>query len=79
MWTTAMRIAGMIPHAGFNNSDPLLHPHLLWLGDIIPLPLPSPLHNVLSIGDLIIYAGMLVLLHRTCGRAAVARDLVDPA
>ncbi len=67
---TAMRIAGLTERAGFNNSALLAHPHLQWLGDIIPVPGPWPLQNVLSIGDCIIFAGMLVLLHRTCRRSA---------
>jgi hypothetical protein len=66
---TAARIAGLTERAGFNNSAQLAHPHLQWLGDIIPVPGPWPLQNVLSVGDILIFAGMLVLLHRTCGRA----------
>ena len=69
---TAERIAGEVQSAGYHNATPLAHPHLMWLGDLIPVP--GPLPNVLSIGDCIIFAGMLVLLHRTCGRAAAARD-----
>jgi Family of unknown function (DUF5317) len=59
----AQRLAGVTVGRGFQNSAPVLHPHLLWLGDIIPEP--GPLANVMSIGDLIIFAGLLVLLHRT--------------
>jgi hypothetical protein len=69
----AERIAGEVQGAGYHNATPVSHPHLMWLGDLIPVP--GPLPNVLSIGDCIIFAGMLVLLHRTCGRAAAARDL----
>jgi fermentation-respiration switch protein FrsA (DUF1100 family) len=65
---TAQRLAGLHLDGGFNNSAQLAHPLLLWLGDVIPVPGPVP--NVLSVGDLVIFAGMLVLLHRTCGRAA---------
>lgn len=69
---TAQRLAGMVIHGGFENSVHLAHPHLLWLGDVIPVP--GPLPNVLSVGDCIIFAGMLVLLHRTCSsRATDAR------
>lgn len=64
---TAQRMAGLVEKAGFNNSAAVAHPHLLWLGDIIPAP--GPLPNVLSVGDVIIYAGLLVLLHTTCRRA----------
>jgi Family of unknown function (DUF5317) len=63
---TAQRLAGLKTGNGFQNSAHLAHPHLLWLSDIIPVPGPWPLGNVLSIGDIIIFTGMLVLLHRTC-------------
>jgi Family of unknown function (DUF5317) len=60
----AQRLAGLSETGGgFHNSAALLHPHLLWLGDIIPVP--GPLPNVLSPGDCIIFAGMLLLLHGT--------------
>jgi hypothetical protein len=65
---TAERVAGLHLPPGFENSAPLAHPHLLWLGDIIPWPGPFP--NVLSIGDGLIYAGALILLHRVCRRSA---------
>jgi hypothetical protein len=60
----AQRIAGMKLGSGFHNSAHLAHPVLLWLGDVIPWP--GPLPNVMSAGDLLIFAGTLVLLHRTC-------------
>jgi Family of unknown function (DUF5317) len=62
--TSAQHLAGLTEGGGFHNSAALAHPHLSWLGDIIPIP--GPLPNVLSIGDCIIFTGMLVLLHRTC-------------
>ena len=62
----ALRIAHLSEHGGFQNSAPVAHPTLLWLGDVIPVP--GPLPNVLSVGDCLIFLGMLVLLHRTCGR-----------
>ena len=65
---TAERISGLVMHSGFRNSAPVAHPIALWLGDVIPWP--GPLPNVLSVGDLIIFTGMLVLLHQTCGRRA---------
>ena len=64
--STALRIAHLSEHGGFQNSAPVAHPTLLWLGDVIPVP--GPLPNVLSVGDCLIFIGMLVLLHRTCGR-----------
>jgi hypothetical protein len=67
---TAQRLAGLKEAVGgFHNSAALLHPHLLWLGDIIPVS--GPLPNVLSSGDCIIFAGMLLLLHRATRRRQV--------
>jgi hypothetical protein len=77
---TAQRIAGLSLGGGFHNSNAVAHPHLLWLGDIIPIP--GPLPNVLSIGDCIIFAGTLVLLHRSCRSRpdeAAPRTAVHPA
>jgi hypothetical protein len=59
----AHRLAGMSLGPGFHNSAQLPHPLLLLLGDVIPVP--GPLPNVLSIGDLIVFAGLVVLLQRT--------------
>ena len=60
----AQRLAGLKLGGGFQNSAHLAHPTLLWLGDIIPWP--GPLPNVLSVGDCLIFAGVVVLLHRSC-------------
>ena len=76
----AMRIAGLHPSAAFNNSAPVLHPHLAFLGDVIPVPGPWPIGNVLSVGDLIIFAGALVILHRACAsRLPLVGAKVAPA
>ena len=72
---TADRVAGLSTGQGFHNSAVLAHPHLLWLGDIIPVPWPLP--NVLSVGDVIIFAGLLVLLHRTCHSREAERVAVE--
>jgi hypothetical protein len=64
----AQRAAGLQPTDVFANSAVRDHPHLLWFGDVIPVPLPLGLSNVLSVGDLLIYAGALVFLHRVCVR-----------
>jgi hypothetical protein len=63
---SAERLAGLSLRAGFDNSAPVQHAHLSWLGDVIPWP--GPLHNVLSVGDLLIFAGTAVFLHRCCRR-----------
>jgi Family of unknown function (DUF5317) len=76
----AMRIAGVALDGNFDNSAPVTHPKLLWLGDVIPVPGPWPLGNVLSVGDLLIFAGALVLLHRVCRqppRSSARRTLPD--
>jgi len=77
---TAVRIAHLSIHGGFQNSGRLAHPTLLWLGDVIPVP--GPLPNTLSVGDCLIFIGALVLLHRTCGRrsrASATAPAVSPA
>jgi hypothetical protein len=74
---TAERLAGLHLGAGFHNSAHLAHPQVPWLGDIIPWP--GPLHNVLSVGDCLIYLGTLVLVHRVCGRSAARRLAAQPA
>jgi hypothetical protein len=61
---TAQKLAGLTEAGGFHNSTVVAHPHLLWFGDIIPVPWPLP--NVLSVGDCIVFVGLLFLLHRVC-------------
>ncbi|MGO9750106.1 MAG: DUF5317 domain-containing protein [Solirubrobacteraceae bacterium] len=75
-WETAQRLAGLSVGSGFHNSAVLVHPNLLLLGDIIPVPAPSGLANVLSIGDCVLFAGALLLLHKTCRREHVEEVLV---
>ncbi|MGH2882389.1 MAG: DUF5317 domain-containing protein [Solirubrobacteraceae bacterium] len=64
---SALRIAGIDPRAGFDNSAHLVHAHLAFLGDVIPVPGPWPIGNVLSVGDLTIFIGALIVLHTACG------------
>jgi hypothetical protein len=80
---TALRISGVPTRAGFDNSAHLAHAHFAFLGDIIPVPGPWPIGNVLSIGDLIIFVGALIVLHHACAsrllprgaeRARISRD-----
>ncbi len=72
----AQRLAGLSLSPGFHNSAQLAHPALLWLGDVIPVP--GPLPNVLSVGDLIVFAGLTVFLQRT-SRLAGARGAAPGA
>ncbi len=50
----------------FTNSGVLPHPVLPWLGDVFWLPAGVPLHNVFSIGDVLVVLGATWLVHRTC-------------
>jgi hypothetical protein len=70
---TALRIAGIHSSAGFENSAALHHAHLRFLGDVVPVPGPWPIGNVLSVGDLIIFVGALVVLHRACESRLLSR------
>jgi hypothetical protein len=72
-WTTAIKLAGLDEKSGFDNSAPVSHAHLQFLGDVIPVPGPWPIGNVLSIGDLLIFAGAFVLLHHACGSRLAPR------
>jgi hypothetical protein len=70
---SALRISGIAARPGFDNSAALAHPHLAFLGDIIPVPGPWPIGNVLSVGDLIIFVGALIVLHHACESRLFAR------
>jgi hypothetical protein len=81
---SALATAGIHPVAGdFNNSGVLAHPHLAWLGDVIPVPASVPMANVFSIGDLLILLGLAYGLHHLCGsrlvRASRRQELTAPA
>jgi hypothetical protein len=69
----ALRIAGVAERAGFDNSAALAHAHLAFLGDVIPVPGPWPIGNVLSAGDLVIILGAFLVLHCACGSRLVSR------
>jgi hypothetical protein len=75
----ALRIAGLAPSGGFNNSALVAHPHLAFLGDVIPVPGPWPIGNVLSVGDLVIFAGAFLVLHWSCGSRLVSRRAANAA
>lgn len=69
----ALRIAGIAERAGFDNSAALSHAHLAFLGDVIPVPGPWPIGNVLSAGDLVIVLGAFLVLHCACDSRLVSR------
>lgn len=56
----------------FINSRTLEHPKLQFLGDVFAIPRSWPLHNVFSVGDILIALGAFVLLHSLC-RSRLAR------
>lgn len=57
----------------YTNSGVLDSPHLSVLGDVFATPDWLPLQNVYSPGDLLILAGAVWAVHRTC-RSVIARD-----
>jgi hypothetical protein len=70
---SALRASGFREAPGqFANSGVLSDPRLPWLGDVFATPSWVPGHNVFSIGDVLIWAGLAWLLWRTCrpGRRA---------
>jgi hypothetical protein len=58
----ALRHAGIPHRAGFQNSGAVAHPHLAWLGDVMVTPNWLPLRNMMSVGDLVLLAGAVVLV-----------------
>ncbi len=46
---------------------------LQFLGDVFATPASLPLHNVFSIGDVILLVGVFVLVHVACGSRLVPR------
>src|SRR3954454_3671396 len=55
----------------FINSTTLEHPKLAFLGDIIATPASWPVHNIYSVGDLLILTGAFVLVHVVCASRIV--------
>jgi hypothetical protein len=64
------------PEGDFANSQILAHPKLQFLGDVFATPASWPLHNVFSIGDIVLVAGVAVLVHAACGSRLVPRRLL---
>lgn len=67
----AARVSDDVTH--YVNSGPLAHPRLGFLGDVFATPSWLPLHNVFSVGDVLILVGAGILVHRTAGSRAVPR------
>jgi hypothetical protein len=51
----------------FTNSGRTEDAKVIFLGDVFAWPKPLPLHNVFSVGDVILVIGGGVVLHRACG------------
>jgi hypothetical protein len=73
----ALRIAGLATGRGFVNSAAVTHAHLGILGDVLPTPAWFPLHNVASLGDILIVAGALAVVAAQARTPAPAGP--DPA
>lgn len=64
---SAVRAAGQVADTGqFTNSQVLADPALPWLGDVFATPAWVPGQNVFSVGDLVIWIGLMIFLWRTC-------------
>jgi hypothetical protein len=76
----ALKTAGYaVDPKTFENSGVLAHPILPWLGDVVATPAWLPFRNVISIGDLTILLGTLVLAHSVCRRKRPsAEDAIVP-
>jgi len=69
---------GAVASAGLSDTGPansavLASPKLAFLGDVFAVPAGWPLHNVFSIGDVLIVAGAALLIHRVAGSRLLAR------
>ena len=53
--------------SGPANSAVVASPKLAFLGDVFALPAGWPLHNVFSVGDVLLVAGAALLIHRVAG------------
>jgi Family of unknown function (DUF5317) len=69
---SAASSAQVVTARGFVNSQTLRNPKLLFLGDVFAMPRSWPLHNVFSIGDILVVLGAFVLLHSLCGSRLAA-------
>lgn len=66
-------LARALPEGEFANSQVLPDAKFQFLGDVFATPASWPLHNVFSIGDGILLAGVIVLVHVACESRLVPR------
>ena len=63
----ALATAGLADTPGqFASSAGVEHPMLGFLGDVFAVPASWPVHNVFSVGDVLIVAGAAIALHVIC-------------
>jgi hypothetical protein len=61
---SAERVAGLASEPGWRNVAPMTgETRLTWLGDVFPEPAWLPLHNVMSLGDLLLASGMAAFVY----------------
>jgi hypothetical protein len=63
----AAEAAAGLTATGPSNSSVLAHPHLAFLGDVFAIPASWPLHNVFSVGDVVLVVGACLLIHCATG------------
>lgn len=63
----------------YSNSHVLAEPRLAPLGDVFASPSWLPLQNVYSIGDVLVLAGAVWAVHRTCGTVLARYPRPTPA
>jgi hypothetical protein len=59
----------------FMNSTQVPNPRLLFLGDVFAIPERLPLHNVFSIGDVLIAIGAAFAIHALCESRFTTRGI----
>lgn len=63
----ALRASGRpIKGSGFENSAAVHDARLSFLGDVFAIPASWPLHNVFSVGDVLIAVGVAIVIHQAC-------------
>jgi MFS family permease len=67
-WRASGGDVSTFTRTGFADNNVLANPdtHLRWLSDVFAVPSQVPLATVLSIGDLLIVAGMVAFVYRAC-------------
>ena len=58
------RVAGLASEPGWRNVAPMTpESRLTWFGDVLPEPAWLPLHNVMSVGDLLLAGGLAMTVY----------------